>query len=182
MLQGALEVRPGQNPDKPVVVDAKTKSLVKGSGRFPKANDPATTGKKAAVRRSFREALEASVSIDPEDTAGVVTFEALMTTFVEAVQGTATMAECRHEGCGERHSVENRPNPAMAFKLIEALAGRAPVTVNTNNRHAHLVKMLGEDEDVPFEVFGFTPDEEAARRQAMVDQGLIDPSWGSDGG
>lgn len=66
---GELTVHQGQNPSKPVLRDAVTRALVKGTGRAPGAGDPIVASKAAAVvsfkrTASYQEAMDLLMSVD----------------------------------------------------------------------------------------------------------------------
>jgi hypothetical protein len=162
--EGRLEVLPGQK-GKPVVRDAQTKRIVKGSGRPLRANDPASVGSKAAVRRSnsYREAVEQMISLIPGG-EGKKTFEDLFDVLWDAIEGSPQTLECK--SCGEKNVYYMKKDAATAFKLYENLVGKARETKDINVEGTQLTQIL-ERRTVDVHVHGVDRNNVSAKRAAL---------------
>ena len=100
VLGGTLRIwGPGQNPLKPVVMDLKGR-VVKGSGRFPNANDAAVVGTASAWKRSgtYQEALETFVTrYKAEAAEGKTSLEEIMEVAARIVRGWEEKEVRRHK-------------------------------------------------------------------------------------
>lgn len=182
--EGDLEVLVGQKVGRPVIRDVATMRLVKGSGRFPRANDPAATGRDTAFKqtKTYREALE-NVYTLLGDTAGH-TFEQLVEMFHQAVDGSPQMVDCPHpelhsekEDGPRKHLVAFKKDPNAIFKMIELLAGKARETVDVSATVLNLHKLLDERQEVPVLRSGLTTREVETRRAELLEQGVIEEGW-----
>lgn len=144
-LAGLYEVLPGKNPEKPVVREKESKQLVKGSGRYPGANDPAEVGKKSAFKRtaSYREAMEQLVALDggPDQRGSFAWF---LNRAYDAAEGKAVRVECFHEGCDDKHleAVAFKPDAKIIFSIIEMMAGKATQAIEIDVNAVALTKVL----------------------------------------
>lgn len=164
---------PGADPSKPVVVDASTGRIVKGSGRPPNANNPAVVGKVAAAKRTraYNEALQAFVPVDRDGSPeAIVSLQELMEAAARVATGKSvavTCPECKTE-FGASVGVDSK---VLTF-LLERLLGRATETKDINIRSEQLVAMLHDfTPSKTREVIALTPEERAerARRAQIVD-------------
>jgi len=140
---GPYIIRPGASADKPVIVDATTKRMVKGSGRLPKGNDPVLTGKATAYkqtkeyRQAFEEMFPAGGDVDERGSLAWWFDQAWA-----AAEGSPQYVECPHTECKQKHVVAMKKDGGLIFKMIELAVGRAPQTVNVNSKHEEIVKAL----------------------------------------
>jgi hypothetical protein len=180
---GEFDVFVGQKADKPVVIDAKTKRLMKGSGRYPKANDPAEVGKVTAFKltKTYREALEMAVSLGPD---GKRTFEQVLDDFFRACEGSPQTVDCPHpemhghkSGGPVKHIVAFKADPNAMFKMIELLAGKARETHEVSGQLEHLHRLLDERHPVQLIGRGQAPGEAAERKRQLIEQGVIEEGW-----
>ncbi len=141
--EGTYSVYPGQNPEKPVVLDEKGR-LVKGSGRWPNANDPAWTGKVSGYKKSksYREALETLVPLEgDEQTRG--SFAWWIEQGMQAAEGSPQRIECPC-GCEYKGIYAFKKDAQMIFKIIELLHGKAREAMDINVKSEQLVAILNE--------------------------------------
>lgn len=142
---GELELLPGQNPAKPVIREVDTGRLVKGSGRYPKANDIATISKATAHTRtkSYREGLELLV---PLEGTGKGSFTWLLNQAIDEAEGFDFEVDC--PDCGNAVHVYKKRNAMFLFKFVEMLAGKARETQDLNIRSESLIEVLNRREAV----------------------------------
>lgn len=141
----------GQSAARPVILDQRG-HMVKGSGRWPAANDIAEISRKTAYKRTntFREALEALVSLDggPDDRGS---FAWLVTQGLDII--------------------EERRDPNLTFKLIELLAGKARETQDVNVKSQQWISVLNERIPVSgVEVWDVTAEERTIRETQVKNQ------------
>jgi hypothetical protein len=187
---GPYEILPGQVPSKPVIRDAKTKSLLKGSGRYPRqapafpptalqaVTESATTEyrEKADYRAEFERLFPAGGDVSERGSLAW-----LFDQFWAACEGSPQYVPCPHEDCGKKHLVAFKKEAATMFKMIELGVGKAAQTVNINSREDKLVRVL-EQRVVDINIHGL-PDDVAQRMQVIEAAGfrLLDEGE-SDGG
>ncbi len=178
---GELEVLVGQHRGKPVVRSAATKRLVKGSGRYPRANDAAATSKETAFKRtrSYREAMEQVIApLRAENPKAAHSLDELVDLAIEAAEGSPQLIQCPHEDCRKKHAVAFKKEGQTAFKLIELMAGKAKETIEANvNVKEEKLEFLMSVRDVPVGVFAVSEEEAAERRKQLLDDGVIDADW-----
>lgn len=139
--KGEVEVLPGQNPSKPVVREVGTGRLVPGSGRYPRANDPAHLGKTTAYKhsKSYREALEALFPVDGDESRpGSLAWLAKMCR--EAGEGSPQTIDCPE--CGYHGLHVYKKDGLLLFKLVELLTGKARETQDLNIKSESLIAVL----------------------------------------
>jgi hypothetical protein len=166
-ISGDYEILEGQNTLKPVVRDVNTKRLVKGSGRYPKANDLGEISKKYGYKRSagYREALETIVSLEG-DARG--SFSWLYEQAMDAAEGSPQLVTCT--SCGDRFQHAFKKDGTLIFKLIELMAGKAKETSEINTETRHIVEMLNERIPIKaIEVNAVDPQEARRRREALME-------------
>lgn len=175
MEAGEYVIRgPGQNPLKPVVVEAATGRIVKGSGRPINANDPAVVGKVSAAKRSraYNEALQAFVPVDRDGTPeAIVSLQELMEAAARVATGKSVEVVCAH--CSQPFNASIGVDSKVLTFLLERLLGRATETKDINIRSEQLVAMLHDySPSQAREVIALTPEERAdrARRAQVIDQ------------
>lgn len=168
---GEYEVRPGQKPDKPVIVRSDTKRMVRGSGRSPKANDPVLLGKETGYRQTkeYRDARQRFDELLPlegdPDVRGTLAWA--YEQFWLAAQGSPQYVDCQHEGCSKKHLVAFKKDPNAMFKVLEMRIGKAPQTVNINSKEEVLVKALEyRAVDIRVQGLGF---EDVDSRRSMIE-------------
>lgn len=160
---GELEVLPGQNPAKPVIREVLTGRLVKGSGRYPKANDAAAVSKATAYKRSssYRQGLELMIPLEGDETK-VGSFPWLLKQAIEEAQGYDYEVRC--PDCDTPVHVYKKRNAMFLFKFVEMLAGKARETQDLNIKSESLVAVLNAREPVR-EVIVHSIDPEIARQR-----------------
>ena len=164
---GELELAPGQNPNKPVVRDSASKALVKGSGRYPNANDAARTSRLTAHKRttSYRQMLENLWPSEgdenvPRSLAWVSKQAAL------AAEGSPQTVTCTE--CGHRWNHAFKKDGLLLFKILELLTGKARETQDVNIKSESLVAVLNAREPVrDVIVHSIDPEIEKARREIL---------------
>ena len=187
VMSGELTVHPGQNPLKPVLRDAVTGQLVKGSGRAPKAGDPAVASAAAAAvsyqkKKTYQEAMDLLMDVDaPASVKG--SYAWLYEKAMWAAEGAPQQVKviCPHTEYGEDgeksycqnpdHAdrvVVQRPDGQLIFKLLELKHGRAKETVEVGGTINHMVEIM-EAREVPFLVYDVSPAELAERTSAVDD-------------
>jgi hypothetical protein len=162
-------VQPGQNPLRPVVRNLEGK-LVRGSGRYPNANDIAKTARLTGYKKSktYREALEHLVPLEGgEEKRG--SFAWWLKEAYSAAEGSPQRVECPHEECDQRHLVAFKKDGQLIFKLIELLSGKARETQDLNIKSESLIAVLNERTPV-HEITVHTIDpNESIRRREIID-------------
>lgn len=147
---GPIEIRPGQNPDKPVIVDARTKRMMEGSGRPPKANDPVLVGKGTGYKNSteYRKAFEALFPAGGDiDERGSLAW--WFDQAWAAAEGSPQYVDCPHPDSHVdksdgplKHVVAFKKDAALIFRMIELAVGKAPQTINLNSKSEQIVQSL----------------------------------------
>lgn len=168
VIAGELELLPGQNPSKPVIREAETGRLVKGSGRYLRANDPVEVGKATGYRKSksYREGLELMISLEG-DPDKVGTFPWLLNQAIDEARGYDLDIDCPE--CGHTvHTVKKR-NAMFLFKFIEMMAGKARETQDLNIKSESLVAILNAREPVREVVVHQIDPEVARQRREAID-------------
>lgn len=136
------------SPDKPVLRDAVTHRLTKGSGRIKGSKDIAIASKETAFqrRKGYRHLIEEYIPpSDLKDTPNaIISFRELIDNLVDACSGSPQMVSCQHEGCSEKHLVAFKKDPNVLFKLYENLAGKAKETSEMSINSTHLAISLNE--------------------------------------
>lgn len=179
---GELTAHPGQKPERPVLRDAMTGALVKGTGRAPKAGDPLVASKAASAMaykhsKSYQEAMDLLMSVDAgPDVKG--SYAWLYDKAMWAAQGAPQEVKtiCPHWVEGDMDSCQNpqhaqrvitlKPDGQLIFKLLELKHGRAKETVEVTGSINHMVEIM-ESREVPFLVYDVTEAEEAERTAAV---------------
>lgn len=147
VLAGELLVFEGKDRAKPVLRDAATGVLVKGTGLTVRAVDVGKISQETAYRRtkSYRQALEESVpaSSDPKKRLSVGwIIEKLEQAMVGGmVTIKALCPECEHKFTVDAY---RKPDTYAAIKLLELVHGRARETQDLNINMTELHKILEE--------------------------------------
>lgn len=196
--RGELLVSQGQSPSKPVLRDAATGALAKGTGRAPKAGDPIKASQAAAMvsyrkSKNYQEALDLLMSVDagPEVKGS---FAWLYERAVWAAQGAPQEVKtvCPHwypvdedgePSDGKAHDeppcqdpdhtkrvIVQRPDGQLIFKLLELKHGRAKETVEVTGTVSVFAEIL-ETRETPLLVYDVSPSEQS-EREAVVDSVL----------
>ena len=166
---GELEVLPGQRVDKPVVREAATGKLVKGSGRYPRANDPAQLGRLTAYKhsKSYREAVENLFPIDGDESKpGSMAW--LAKNIREAAEGSPQTLTCGECGATSLHAFKK--DGLLLFKLLELLAGKARETQDLNVRSESLVAVLNTREPITDITVHAIDPRAAQERRVVIEQ------------
>lgn len=147
VLAGELHAYPGKNPLKPVLRDAITGVLVKGTGLSPRAVDVGRISQETAYKRTktYRQALEEAVpaSSDPKVRRSVGwIIERLEVAMVgEMVTKKSICSDCGHVDVVDMY---RKPDTYAAIKLLELVHGRARETQDINVNMTELHKILEE--------------------------------------
>ena len=168
VTDGKWNVYEGQNPEKPVVIDENGR-LVKGSGRWPGANDPAVTGKTYGYKnsKSYQDALKTLIPLEgDEETRG--SFAWLVEQGRIAAEGSPQRIKCPE--CDYNGIFAFKKDANAIIKLIELVHGRAKETQDINVRSQELIAVL--DTRTPMEELNVhdITDEEIERRQIMLEE------------
>ena len=170
---GELLILPGQNPEKPVLRDAATGRLVKGSGRAPKANDLGVIAKTTAYKRtrSFTEWFDAFIpSTRDQAPNAIISLEELIKTAAEVAQGyeellAITCPECKHQF---QKTHRSKPDAKLLAFLIERRVGKAKETQEISIRSEQIVQMLNDPTPITtVEVIEVSPAERADRMKQI---------------
>ena len=132
-------------PDRPVVRDAKTKGIVKGSGKVTGSKNAAEASKQSAFkrRRSYQDLKEKYINPDDKrDAEAIMSFKELMDLLIDACIGSPQSVACTH--CGDKFQVAFKKDAATLFKLWENYIGKARETSDVNVNSQHLVAILNE--------------------------------------
>ena len=167
VLEGELVVYEGQKPEKPVVLNLKGQ-LVKGSGRWPNANDPAAVGKSSGYKRSkdYHEAMRLLIPIDGDaDRRG--SFAWLVEQGFAAAEGSPQKIKCPECGYGGIHVYKKDSNAII--KLIEMVHGRATETKDINLTSNEWIQTLSERFSVTELTVHDVTDEEVRRREVLLE-------------
>lgn len=168
VIAGELQVFEGQNPEKPVILDTAGK-LVKGSGRYPKANDPAEIGKQYGYKnsRNYNDAIKMLIPIDgPAEQKG--SFAWLVNQGFEAAEGSPQIINCPE--CGHSGIKVFKKDSNAIIKLIELVHGRAKESQEINVKSEQLIGIL--DTRIPFDqlsVHSLTVEEIEERKRIVFD-------------
>lgn len=167
VIAGELEIVEGQNPLRPVIRDAMSKALVKGSGRYPKAIDAGRMSRLTAHKRttSYRQMLEQLWPTEgdenvPRSLAWVSKQAAL------AAEGSPQNVTCPE--CGHRYNHAFKKDGLLLFKILELLTGKARETQDVNIKSESLVAVLNAREPVrDVIVHSIDPEIERERREII---------------
>ena len=164
---GELEVLPGQRDNKPVIREVATGRLVPGSGRYPRANDPAQVGRLTGYKHSknYREGFELLFPLDGDESkSGSLAWIAKQ--IREAAEGSPQRVNCPH--CGEGGLVAFKKDGTLLFKLLELLVGKARETQDLNVRSESLVAILNQGVPVTeITVHAIDPMQSKVRREII---------------
>lgn len=166
---GELELLPGQREDKPVIREVATGRLVPGSGRYPRANDPAALGRATAYKHSnnYRQAFELLFPLEGgEDKPGSMAWVAKMCR--EAAEGSPQSVNC--PSCGERSVVAFKKDGVLLFKILELLVGKARETQDLNVKSESLIAVLNAREDIKDIIIHAIDPRTAQERRAIIEQ------------
>lgn len=171
--RGELLVFEGQRADKPVLRDAYSGKIVKGSGRPPKANDIALISRKTAFKRTrtFSEAFDAFIPSKREDNPeAIISLEELIDYAAKVARGWHSYKDVDCPSCNHHFSVEmqNKPDAKLLSFLIERRVGKAKETMEINTRSEQIIAMLSDKTPV-VEVIALTPKEKMERTRAILD-------------
>lgn len=135
-------IYPGQNPDKPVVLNASG-NFVPGSGRWPNANDPGWVSKTTAHKRtnSYRQAMETLVPLEGDETTRG-SFAWWVAKAMEAAEGSPQRVNC--PSCGEASVYAFKQDGNLIFKIVELMHGKARESQDINVQSHHIVEALNE--------------------------------------
>lgn len=168
---GPVEILQGQDPAKPVIRDARTKKLMEGSGRYPRANDSAMVGRQFAYKNTteYRQAFEALFPA-----GGDVSERGSLAWWFDqawaAAEGSPQYVDCPHpESCPEKnkkHVVAFKKDAALIFRMIELAVGKAPQTVNINSHEEKIIQAL-EHRVIDVNIQGLSSDDTAKRAQVI---------------
>ena len=169
--RGEVIVSQGKNPNKPVVRDAVTGTIVKGSGRPPKANDIGLISKKTAYKRTrtynewFNSFIPATKQENPE---ALTSLEELIEAAAQVARGWNSYTDTRCPECEHKFTVETvkPPDAKVLTFLIERAVGKAKETTEINIRSEQLIQMLHDDSHI-VEVIDITPEQRAERMLAV---------------
>mgnify|MGYP001585791523 CR=1 FL=1 len=168
---GELLVFPGQKPEKPVLRDAVTGALVKGTGLTPKHNDMALVSQKGAYKRrkGYREDFEIAVPAD-DNPKVVGSVGWIIAQLHKAIEGVMETIKVTCEECGHKQTVDayRKVDSFAAIKLLELAHGRARETQDINVNVKELHKVL--EERTPkneIRVHAIDPDEAKRRREVI---------------
>ncbi len=165
---GELNVYEGQRPEKPVVTNMKGQ-LVKGSGRWPGANDPAEVGRQNGYKNSkdYQDAMKKLIPIDGDiDKKG--SFAWLVNQGFTAAEGSPQRISCPH--CSYNGLFAFKKDSNAIIKLIEMVHGRARETKDINVEDRKLIELL--DSRIPLEdlvVHTLTEEQIAEREQLLLE-------------
>ena len=165
--RGEVLLFPGKDSLRPVVRDAVTGRIVKGSGRPPAANDIGRISKQTAYKRtrSFSEAFDSFIpAVRTDNPEAIISLEELITTAARVAQGEEVEVSC--PACKHKFYEHIKANAKLLEFLIERRVGRAKETMEVNIRSEELIQMLNDQSPV-IEVVDITPDERAARMLAV---------------
>ncbi|MEE8519061.1 MAG: hypothetical protein V3S98_08050 [Dehalococcoidia bacterium] len=174
----------GQN-GRAVLVDATTRQFVTGTDRPQNANDIGQIAKETAFKRtnSYREAWETMFQLGGPE--GARSFSDLVDTLWWAAQGAPQLADCHHAGCGKKHLAVLKPDAKVLMQMVDNLVGGKKQQIEEAGGIVELHKMLqdGGRSSEPTKIWTLDPrgDNSAdARKQALLDDGTIDPTWFDD--
>lgn len=159
---------------RPVVREAGTNRMVKGTGKVKGTPDPAMVSRQTAYqrRKGYRYLMEDF--IPPSDLRdnpnAIISFKELVNNLIEACEGIPKAVTCNHPGCKEQHTVVLQRDPKTLYKLTENLIGRAKETQDINVTSQQLVAVLNERTPIEgLTVHTIDPSEEQRRREALRD-------------
>ena len=167
--EGELQIFEGQKPEKPVLIDMAGR-LVKGSGRYPNANDPVKIGKQYGYKNSkdYNEAIKKLIPLDgPPEQKG--SFAWLVNQGFEAAEGSPQRIKC--PSCGHNDLFAFKKDSNAIIKLIELVHGKARESQDINVQSSQLIGIL--ETRIPLDqlaVHSLT-DEEIEERKAIVLEG-----------
>ena len=183
VLAGELRAEPGKDRNKPVLIDAATGRLAKGTGHRPGGQHGALgeMSKKYAYKRrkGFREALETIISSE-EDPTKPMTLGWLINRLIEDAGGGPVNVSATCPECDTKFKVEayRKGDPMVLFKVAELLVGRARETQDLNISAKHVYAMLDERVAVTeLRVHAIDPEEVAARRLALQAAPMLDGDY-----
>ena len=165
---GEYSVYRGQKPEKPVVIDTNGR-LVKGSGRWPGANDAAAIGRRYGYKDSgdYQTAMKILVPIDGgEDERG--SFAWLVNQGFDAAEGSPQKIKC--PDCGYNGLFAFKKDSNAIIKLIEMVHGKAKESQDINIKNEQLIGILQSRVSInDLSVHDITDEEIAERERFMIE-------------
>jgi hypothetical protein len=174
--KGEVLVFPGQDPEKPVVRDAETKRLVKGTGITPHHNDVGQISKETAWKRTndYGDWLQSKLKISelptPQDRESADWWWERAQEAAQHAYAEVKCPSCNHVW---EHRV-GKQDGNLIFKIMELVTGKATQKTEINIRQQEILQILNEaTERREITIHTLTPDE-VERRRAVVDAQMVD--------
>lgn len=172
VLRGEVIAAPGKLPGRPILRDAKTGALTKGTGHAPGAGEIGALSPRHAYKRTnaYRELLQHIVSAD-EDPEKWGSFGWLVNQGLKAAEGGDVFVDAQCPGCDLHFKVKawKRPDSNAITKIMEQIIGRAQETQEINITERKIVELLQDETEAPaYEVIALTPEEQERRRQRRL--------------
>lgn len=144
--------------------------VVKGSGRYPNANNAAAVAKMSAVKRSreYHEAVREFIPVEKAEAGAhaLTSLEELLEAAARVATGKPFGVRC--PDCKYEFTVNMGVDSKVLVFLLERLLGKATETKDVNIRSEEIVKLL-QDESVnlQIEVVALDPRERAERARVI---------------
>jgi hypothetical protein len=167
---GEIVVYPGQNPEKPVLRDAKTKVLVKGTGITPNHNDSAEIGrlhgyKQTNEYQAFLEGHMDPAKIDAKDPNSLEWWWKAAQ-YAASPQPHEVTCPC---GCGHTFMAPvGKPDGNLIFRMMERVFGKAMQRQEIDIKQTEIMQILNEG--VPVDMITIhtrTPEDIENRRKTI---------------
>lgn len=174
IARGEVIIEPGRIPEAPVLRDATTKRLVKGSGQVSRANSPESMNRSRAAAE-YRGKLYEMIPTDatPEQR---LSFERLLDDLYDAANGSPQLVDCPHADCGKKHAYAFKKDAGTLYKIMSNLAGEALRTEESHKTEVR-IEALMQLREQPVGLIGLTVEEAHERQQRAIREGVIDATW-----
>lgn len=172
---GEINVFPGQSSDKPVVRDAKTGALVKGTGLAVRHNDIAQISKATAFRRTtdYQDWLGGKLKIDgsgPDDKESAEWWWERAQEAASNAPIPVTCPECNHTWMEKAGKQDGN----LIFRIIELATGKAKQKTEINVKQEEILRILNEKVDIREVVVHALTPEDVEHRREVVEGEMVD--------
>jgi hypothetical protein len=169
VAKGEVSVHPGQDPEKPVLRDAKKGHLVKGTGLTPEHNDMGTVSKNFAYKRTnaydaFLEKKLNPEKLDPNDPESLEWWWKAAQFAASPTPIEVNCPKCQHAF----ETKAGKPDGNLIYRIMERVIGKAVQRQEVNIKQEEVLQILNEG--VPIDtliVHQRTPEDIENRRKTI---------------
>lgn len=143
--------------------------VVKGSGRYPNANNAAAISKITARKRSrtYQEAMYDMISVDEESGKdAIISLEKLLDAAAHVATGKPKAVTC--PACNNRFLEAIDVDSKVLVFLLERILGKATETKDVNIRSEQIVELLRDESvNARLEIVALDPRERSERQRTI---------------